>query len=92
MTTTMTQYEMSVAFRALGCNVTPKAWDGVRDGQVVTTYGAVVSLSAMGSTETRTIREGEEIDPDAVVKELRTALASRSKRTRAAIRAERARS
>lgn len=88
----MTQTDMISTFQALGCTVTPKAWEGVIDGQVVTTYGAVVSISAMGSTEVRTIREGEEIDPDSIVKELRAALAGRNKRTRAAIRAERARS
>lgn len=88
----MTQQEMIKEFQGRGCTVTPKAWDGVVDDQIVTTYGAVVSISAMGSMEVRTIREGEEIDPDAIVADLRSKLAARNKRTRAAIRAERSRS
>lgn len=85
----MNQSEMIQEFRGRGCTVTPKAWDGVVDDQVVTTYGVVVSISAMGSTEVRTLREGEEIDPDAIVSDLRSKLAARNKRTRAAIRSER---
>ena len=69
----------------------PQAWDGVVDGAVVTTYGVTVSISSMGSTEVRTIREGEEFDLDAVLKEMRAALAVRNKQTRRAIRAERSR-
>ena len=84
-----TQKEISATFAALGCNVTPESYDGVRDGKVVTTYGVRVSLTSTGSTEVRTIRESDTVDASAVVAEMRKALAKRTKTTRAAIRGER---
>ncbi len=86
----MKQADLMKTFSAEGAKVTPKAWDGVVDGQVVTTYGVTVSLTASGSTEVRTVRESDEVDPTALVASMRTALAARTKATRAAIRRERA--
>lgn len=88
----MSQREMISAFQARGCKVTPKAWDSVVNDAVVTTYGVLVSISAMGSTEVQTIRESDEIDPDSIVERMRANLRLRARRTRAAIRAERAES
>lgn len=85
----MTQQHLIKAFQALGCRVTPRAWDNVRDGEIVTTYGVLVSLSNTGSVAARTIRESDDVDPSAVVAELRKELAPRAKATRAAIRRER---
>ncbi len=85
----MKQADLFKTFTALGAKVSPKAWDGAIDGQVVTTYGVTVSLTASGSTEVRTVRESDEVDPTALVASMRTALAARAKTTRAAIRRER---
>lgn len=78
-----------VVFKAAGAKVTPKAWDGVVGDDVVTTYGVLVSVENLGSMEVRTVKESDDIDPAAMVAEMRKALASRNKATKAAIRRER---
>ena len=85
----MTQNEMIKAFKALGCKVTPRCCDGVIDDQVVTTYSVLVSVEDMGSMVVRHVREGEVVDPTALVAGMRKELKGRVKATRAAIRAER---
>lgn len=86
----MTQRDLITAFQALGCTTRTQSWDAEgNDGNVVTTYGAIVSLSGTGTTVARTVRTSDDIEPGAVVAEMRRELAGRARTTRAAIRRER---
>ena len=85
----MTQQQLIDTFRGLGCTVTPKSWDVVVDDQVAYRYGVAVKISHLGSTEIEIIREGQDVDPAAIVAQMRARLGIRNTATRAAIRRER---
>lgn len=97
----MKQSDLIKAFHAHGCSARPQAWevygdDGKlvidADGKIAKTYGVLVSISSTGSTAVRTVRESDDVDPAAVVREMRAELTGRGKATRARIRRERSRS